>query len=576
MSSSRRRSSRHQGSAATPSSLQDDDFVSSSSRPSDPLADPSTISPASSPGAKHPGHRASVSIDEWADDDAMRSSGSTSFKPSGSTSGPFAASEAAEAVAEGVAESATSALGGWHYAPLLIALIPPAGALLGGKADAWSDAVLLILSAFWLYQFLRVPHDIYHAARTRRILAADSHEDSSEVSVQQLEAIAELKRTEAISLFACVASPVAGAWVLQWLMENLTEGNRYFNKFNIRLFMLAAGIKPWTHAFSLLRQRVLHLHEVVHYPSSRVQALNNRVASLETDIAALRRLVALKTDVSTLREGIDVPLTQLSRSMRRYEKKGEHLRLSAEDKFGLLEGRLEDLLREVAINAELIEEERRERERASLLPASIFQALKFALGQRNESQRHYLYDAPRSLPSTASLGLAAPEGTTSTSAYNKTIGPAPNVNVAASYPTSAADPRLYAGSAHPMASPPLSPSHLPGQPHSAVAQQADKPNEKWYSSGPAYLLTLPVTLPLSASNAAIKFANEKVRGAVSDASQSALDAAGANSQGQNASAQQYQSQQQQQPQGAHRNGSTRGGKMHSTAHQRRIEAFGKA
>lgn len=107
--------------------------------------------------------------------------------------------------------------------------------------------------------------------------------------------------------------------------------------------MLAAGIKPWSHAFSLLRRHLLHLHEVVNYPSSRVEILNRRVSGIESELSQLRRLVALKKDVSLLRDGIDVPLTQLSRNMRRFEKKEEHLRLSAEDKFNLMESRLEDL-----------------------------------------------------------------------------------------------------------------------------------------------------------------------------------------------------------------------------------------
>lgn len=46
-------------------------------------------------------------------------------------------------------------LGGWHFAPLLIAVVPPIGAVLGGHSDAWSDAILLVLASFWLYQFLK-------------------------------------------------------------------------------------------------------------------------------------------------------------------------------------------------------------------------------------------------------------------------------------------------------------------------------------------------------------------------------------------------------------------------------------
>lgn len=46
--------------------------------------------------------------------------------------------------------SGESALGGWHYAPLLVGIGPPLGAILGGKVDHWSDAILLLLSSFWV------------------------------------------------------------------------------------------------------------------------------------------------------------------------------------------------------------------------------------------------------------------------------------------------------------------------------------------------------------------------------------------------------------------------------------------
>ncbi len=55
----------------------------------------------------------------------------------------------------------TSSFAGWHFAPLAVALAPPLGAVLGGKAEHWSNAILLFLCSFWLYQFLRVPWDIY-------------------------------------------------------------------------------------------------------------------------------------------------------------------------------------------------------------------------------------------------------------------------------------------------------------------------------------------------------------------------------------------------------------------------------
>jgi hypothetical protein len=155
-------------------------------------------------------------------------------------------------------------LGRWHFAPLLVALVPPLGAVLGGGADAWSDAILLFIASFYLYQLLKVPHDIYHSARTRRVLHGDAEQESTsdmteedhalyqEQRRQKLLAAAELRKAELISLAALVLSPVAGAWLLTWLMETFTDGSRYLNTFNIRLFMLASGIKPWSVSVPLL------------------------------------------------------------------------------------------------------------------------------------------------------------------------------------------------------------------------------------------------------------------------------------------------------------------------------------
>lgn len=46
--------------------------------------------------------------------------------------------------------SGEHSLGGWHYAPLIVGIGPALGAILGGKADLWSDAILLLLSSFWV------------------------------------------------------------------------------------------------------------------------------------------------------------------------------------------------------------------------------------------------------------------------------------------------------------------------------------------------------------------------------------------------------------------------------------------
>ncbi len=310
---------------------------------------------------------------------------------------PPSMTEEEEAEFEAAQKAARDTLSGWHYAPLGVALAPPLGALLGGHSDAWSDAILLILASFWLYQFLRIPWEIYYASRTRNVLSHDHDEDeidqdappkSTPETTEQKEAraaaAAELRRSELLSLIFCVLSPLLGAYMLHWMRETMTDGNKYLNTFNIRLFTLAAGIKPWSHATSLIRRRMLHLQEEVHHPSSKVEKMNQRLRRLEADLSSLRKLYATKNELRVLREHD----AQLGRAVRRSERKEEHLRLSAEEKFSIVEGRLEDLLREVAINAELIEDERREREQAASIRISLFEAVKYLLGWVTCVERH--------------------------------------------------------------------------------------------------------------------------------------------------------------------------------------------
>ncbi|SPC63248.1 related to TRX2 - thioredoxin II [Ustilago sp. UG-2017b] len=497
--------------------------------------------------------------DEYVDD--------VSRRPSAQQQSGFAAhappslTEEEEKVFQVAQNAARDAFRGWHYAPLGVALAPPLGALVGGHSDAWSDAILLILASFWLYQFLRVPWEIYYASMTRHVLTHDADEqeqaeesedadrDTSRGAKKKLveshqhikarqAASAELRRSELLSLIFCVTSPIVGAYMLHWMRETMTDGNKYLNTFNIRLFTMAAGIKPWSHAIHLIQRRMLHLQEQVHYPSSKVEKMSQRLRRIEADLSSLRKLYATKNDIRVLREHE----AQLGRAVRRSERKEEYLRLSAEEKFSIVEGRLEDLLHEVAINAELIEQERKERERAASLRISLFEAVKYLLGSgltvRRASPKHYLHDLPRSLPSTAALGI----GSTSADADAHLDGA---MNGGASLPPSGqtfspnGPPRPVAGpgsinstSANREGSPPSNngagsysfgssagdapqpqrSNSAAGAPRSRSRGAIHHVSDPWWERGVAFYLFFA----LNVSSAAIRFASEKVKHILQD------------------------------------------------------------
>ncbi|PWY98120.1 hypothetical protein BCV70DRAFT_41154 [Testicularia cyperi] len=530
-------------------------------------------SPSLAPAQTRPRRQGSTAsapaIAEEDEDDQMRDVDGTSA-PSIPFSPPYLSREEdVDFEAAQASEAARESFGGWHYAPLLVAMAPPVGALLGGHSDAWSDAILLILASFWLYQFLRVPWEVYYSARTRRVLSHEGGEEddleeasfadavdsvdskraqaqrsstgSSETRSSSIDNVAkrhareaaatELRRSELLSLLLCILSPVIGAYLLHWMRETMVDGGRYLNAFNIRLFTLAAGIKPWSHAIKLIRRRMLHLQEEVHYPSAKVEGMNQRLRRLEADLLALRKLYATKNELRVLRESD----AQLGRAVRRSERKEEHLRLTAEEKFSVFESRLEDLLREVAINAELIEEERRERERAASLRISLFEAVKYLLGSgltvRRASPKHYLHDVPRSLPTPAALGIgmssssssesSSPIGHSTATASRQMTHP-PNGQTPSPYVSSTPNgaqsnsKRPSGQSSSPHLDPhmiskyydrrngPISMHHRHAHPH-----QVSHP---WWERGMAFYLFLP----LNVSSAAIRFAGEKVKSILED------------------------------------------------------------
>lgn len=63
-------------------------------------------------------------------------------------------------------------------------------------------------------------------------------------AAQREAAAAELRRVELASLLACMVSPLVGGWMLSWLMENLTDGNRYLCVPLRQLGACAASLEP--------------------------------------------------------------------------------------------------------------------------------------------------------------------------------------------------------------------------------------------------------------------------------------------------------------------------------------------
>ncbi|KAG9285366.1 hypothetical protein G9A89_010841 [Geosiphon pyriformis] len=253
--------------------------------------------------------------------------------------------------------------------PILFAVIPPMGGLIYGKSEVWSDFLLLLLIAFYLYNIIKVPWELYYAARSRRVMNENvltGQTADLALEANRLMAARELRRLELYALGLVLASPIFGGFALHYV-KRYFEYDEYISHFNISLFVFAAGIRPLMHIASLAKNRTLHLQEQVHYPSTEVELLKSRVQHLEYEFSQLRRGLATKRDVIQVRDGIEPTISQLNKVVKKYEKKEQYLRTYSEERFTYLEAKLREYDSFIAYKLQ--------EEQAMSLPRSMMQVI---------------------------------------------------------------------------------------------------------------------------------------------------------------------------------------------------------
>jgi len=199
----------------------------------------------------------------------------------------------------------------------------------------------------------------------------------------------KLRRTELLALVFCVLSPLMGGSLLHYIREFLSRPSEgVVSTFNITLFVMAAEIRPAMKLMEMIKQRSLHLQNVVHrdmlegnnstvvntMPPVDIEPLNAKIEGLENAIEELRTAVARvqggrEEVVTGVREGIRADVEALNRparppprflffcfhpsfadfvsfclgAVRRYEKNFALHRAHTEDRINLLSSRVNDL-----------------------------------------------------------------------------------------------------------------------------------------------------------------------------------------------------------------------------------------
>ncbi|GAA5834876.1 hypothetical protein JCM9279_007134 [Rhodotorula babjevae] len=238
---------------------------------------------------------------------------------------------------------------GWHHLPLFLVGLPSLGAVVHGRAEHWSDAIILALVVFYLYQLIKVPWELYYASYARYVLpegvepgATDPDEDP-EVVARRAESSQALRRNELMALWSTFLVPVVGASLLHYARGLLSDPDRFINRFLIGLFAIASSVKPVLHFVKLVKRNSLYHQEVVHYPSSRVHQLQQRVDRLEKELSQLSRTSVPLSTFESLSSSLSSTLTPLQRQLRRQTLETQHAQLSSTERLSALAGAVDEL-----------------------------------------------------------------------------------------------------------------------------------------------------------------------------------------------------------------------------------------
>ena len=248
---------------------------------------------------------------------------------------------------------------------VMIALIAPLVNWLTGS-DHLKSLFLVLFLIIYLHQLVqgalhprfgdkyvpnapKVPWELYNASRERRShpsfrsLNLPENEEAV-IRTQTKRAATELRRYEFAYLFLSMFTPFVGAFLLRSVL-GLINGVDSISWFSTTLFVLAAGIRPWGHLISRLREHTSSLQDSIHYPSpdsqfivdSRLQAVVDHINNLEQELSTVKRAMAMRAYVDDMHEEFNNALQDTEYTIRKQERKAESTRNSYDTRLALLE-----------------------------------------------------------------------------------------------------------------------------------------------------------------------------------------------------------------------------------------------
>ena len=171
-----------------------------------------------------------------------------------------------------------------------------------------------------------VPWKLYHQARRRHSLRHTPQLDPESVEARHAQlAASELRRFEFFFLFLTFLSPFVGASLLRYVSASIL-GPDSVSWFSTGLFVLATGVRPWTHLVERLSQRTMALQGYVHRPSPVHVASEEQHLILEKRVGEMEKLLSkIKSQVvhntEDVCEYVDDAVGAMEHAMRKQERK---------------------------------------------------------------------------------------------------------------------------------------------------------------------------------------------------------------------------------------------------------------
>lgn len=193
-----------------------------------------------------------------------------------------------------------------------------------------------------------MPWQLYHKSRSRssssRTHRTDSDEDIDPLHEAAELALSELRSFELFYLFLSILVPFLGAHLISHIFYAM--GVDSLSWFSTTLFVLATGVRPWSHLVKRLHQRMDDLQEAVHKPyneehnrvvDEQLSSIMTRLDALETVLEKVSMAAAQVEPLQAACDDLTEAFGDIERVVYRHERKMELARVSHNNRLAVLE-----------------------------------------------------------------------------------------------------------------------------------------------------------------------------------------------------------------------------------------------